>query len=215
MKKAIVIGATGLVGSELIKHLLNNNDYSDVISLVRRESGVSHSKLHEYVVDFDKPAIWKDLVKGEVLFSAMGTTIKTAKTKDNQYKVDFTYQYETAKIACQNGVPVYVLVSAAGANSNSLNFYSNIKGKLEESIKMLPFKSIQILQPAQLDGDRKEHRAIEKTALKVMYAINRIGLLRKYRPIQGSEVAQALITVTNKPSSGIYKLDELFALTNK
>ena len=215
MKKAIVIGSTGLVGSELVKQLLESSDYSEVISLVRRKSGETHPKLSEHVVDFDKPDVWKNLVKGDLLFSAMGTTIKTAKTKDNQYKIDYTYQYETAKIAAENGVPVYVLISSAGANSNSLNFYVSLKGKLEDSVRQLPFKTIQILQPGQLDGNRKENRIGEKMGLKVMYALNKMGILHKYRPIKGYEVAEAMIAVANKPSSGSYRLNELFDLIRK
>lgn len=212
MKKAIVIGSTGLVGSELISKLLTNSDYSEVISLVRRKSGVTHPKLTEHVVDFDKPELWKNMLKGDVLFSAMGTTIKTAKTKDNQYKVDYTYQYETAKTAAENSVPVYVLISSAGASSNSLNFYTNMKGKLEDSVKSLPFRTIQILQPGQLDGNRKENRMAEKMGLKVMYALNKIGLLQNYKPIKGYEVAEAMIAVAEKTSSGVYRLKELFDL---
>ena len=215
MKKAIVIGSTGLVGSELISKLLTNSDYSEVISLVRRKSGVTHPKLTEHVVDFDKPELWKNMVKGDVLFSAMGTTIKTAKTKDNQYKVDYTYQYETAKTAAENSVPVYVLISSAGASSNSLNFYTNMKGKLEDSVKSLPFRTIQILQPGQLDGNRKENRMAEKMGLKVMYALNKIGLLQNYKPIKGYEVAEAMIAVAEKTSSGVYRLKELFDLIGK
>lgn len=215
MKKAIVIGSTGLVGSELISKLLTHSDYSEVISLVRRKSGVTHPKLTEHVVDFDKPELWKNMVKGDVLFSAMGTTIKTAKTKDNQYKVDYTYQYETAKTAAENSVPVYVLISSAGASSNSLNFYTNMKGKLEDSVKSLPFRTIQILQPGQLDGNRKENRMAEKMGLKVMYALNKIGLLQNYKPIKGYEVAEAMIAVAAKTSSGVYRLKELFDLIGK
>ena len=215
MKKAIVIGSTGLVGSELISKLLTHSDYSEVISLVRRKSGVTHPKLTEHVVDFDKPELWKNMVKGDVLFSAMGTTIKTAKTKDNQYKVDYTYQYETAKTAAENSVPVYVLISSAGASSNSLNFYTNMKGKLEDSVKSLPFRTIQILQPGQLDGNRKENRMAEKMGLKVMYALNKIGLLQNYKPIKGYEVAEAMIAVAEKTSSGVYRLKELFDLIYK
>ena len=215
MKKAIVIGSTGLVGSELISKLLTHSDYSEVRSLVRRKSGVTHPKLTEHVVDFDKPELWKNMVKGDVLFSAMGTTIKTAKTKDNQYKVDYTYQYETAKTAAENSVPVYVLISSAGASSNSLNFYTNMKGKLEDSVKSLPFRTIQILQPGQLDGNRKENRMAEKMGLKVMYAMNKIGLLQNYKPIKGYEVAEAMIAVAEKTSSGVYRLKELFVLIGK
>lgn len=215
MKTALVIGSTGLVGTQLIHQLLDNTEYSEVISLGRRNSGITHPKLKEHIINFDKPNSWKDLVKGDVLFSTMGTTIKTAGSQANQFRVDYTYQYQTAKIASENGVPVYVLVSSAGANSKSFIFYSQIKGKLEDDVKKLLFKTIHILQPGPLDGDRKEDRKAEKQSLKFIYFLNKIGLLRKYRPIQGSEVARFMISAADKETSGVYRLDELFNIKNK
>ncbi|NLO70177.1 MAG: NAD(P)H-binding protein [Porphyromonadaceae bacterium] len=212
MKTAIVIGSTGLVGTELISQLLDNLDYTEIISLVRRKSGVEHSKLTEHIVDFDKPDKWREFVKGDVLFSTMGTTLKTAGSKENQFKVDYTYQFETAKIANENGVPAYVLVSSVGANSKSPFFYSKIKGQLEDAVRKLPFNSIHILQPGPLDGERKENRKMEKVSLKVINLLNSIGIFRRYRPILGSEVAKAMISIAENPVSGIYKLDELFKL---
>lgn len=212
MKKAIVIGSTGLVGTQLVNLLMNNENFTEIISFVRRSSGVSHPKLTEHIVNFDNPDEWKELVKGDVLFSAMGTTLAKAKTKDFQYKVDFTYQYETAKAAFENGVPCYVLVSSAGANPDSINFYLNMKGKLEKEINRLPFKSTQIFRPGQLDGNRKEKRLGEKLALKLTYFANKLGLFNKYRPIQGSELAKAMIAASEKPQSGIYTLNQIFDL---
>ena len=106
------------------------------------------------VIDFDQPDSWKVLITGDVLYSTLGTTIARAKTKDAQYKVDFTYQYNVAEIAAANGVPSYVLVSSAGATSKSKVFYSNMKGKLEDAVKLLPFKVISIIRPGQLAGER-------------------------------------------------------------
>ena len=212
MKTAIVIGSTGAVGKELVQLLLRNKNYSSVVSLVRRGTGISHPKLQEHIVDFNQPLQWRNEVKGDVLFSAMGTTLKQAKSKDNQHQVDFTYQYETAKIASEQKVPTYVLVSAAGANSNAVNFYSNMKGELEDAIKLLPFNSIQILRPGQIDGIHLDKRKMEKLGLQVMYAINKIGLFRKFRPIKGIEVAEAMICAAEKSNSANYSLDELFLL---
>jgi len=212
MKKALVIGATGLVGTELVHQLLENNSYSEVVSFVRHASGTNHPKLSEHIVDFDKPNEWKELLKGDVLYSALGTTIAKAKTKDNQHKVDFTYQYQTAKTASENGVKSYILVSAAGANPTALTFYMNMKGELEKEIKRLPFDKLQIFRPGQLDGNRIEKRTGEKIALKAIYFINKLGLLKRYRPIQAEELAKAMIISAEKNSSGIYTLDEIFRL---
>ena len=101
MKKAVVIGGTGMVGNELIKQLVNNKNYSEVVSLVRRRSGFTHPKLNEQLIDFDKPEEYKLLIDGDVLFSALGTTRANAKTKDAQYRVDFEYQFQVAQIAAQ------------------------------------------------------------------------------------------------------------------
>ncbi len=212
MKKALIIGATGMVGAELTRQLLEDKNYGEIVSFVRRASGVSHPKLTEHIVDFDKPESWKGLVTGDVLFSAMGTTIANAKTKDNQYKVDFTYQYETVRMASENGVPVYVLVSSAGASSRAVAFYMNMKGELEDAVRKLPFQYLHIFRPGQLDGDRKENRAGERIALKLMYVINKAGIARRYRPIHATQLAKAMIIAAGTTSSGTYTLDEIFRL---
>jgi uncharacterized protein YbjT (DUF2867 family) len=212
MKKAIVIGGTGMVGTQLIKLLLESSAYSEVVSLVRKCSGVKHPKLNEYIIDFDQPENWYNLITGDVLFSTLGTTIAQAKTKDNQYKVDFTYQYVVAEIAAKNGIPNYVLVSSAGASSKSTVFYSNMKGKLDDAVRVLPFNTISILRPGQLDGNRNENRIGEKVGLSVMYAFNKIGLFKRYKPIQAREVAQAMLHAAEKQQSAIYTLDEVFRL---
>ena len=212
MKKAIVIGSTGMVGTQLIQQLIASVEYSEIISLVRRPSGVSDPKLSEICVDFDKSELWKELVKGDVLFSTMGTTLAQAKGKDQQYKVDYTYQYNVAKIASENGVPSYVLISSAGASSKSLIFYSNMKGELEDAVKKLSFQVITILQPGQLKGIREFSRSSENTGVKVMEFFNNAGLFKKYKPIDAIQVAQAMINAANKTTTSTFTLDEVFNL---
>ena len=212
MKKAIVIGGTGMVGARLINLLLENNEFSEVISLVRRSGNVVHPKLNEVIIDFEKPEEWINFVVGDVLFSTLGTTLANAKTKEAQFKVDFTYQFLVADIAAQNGVSNYVLVSSAGANPQSAVFYSQMKGKLDAAVKSLPFEYISILRPGQLDGSRTENRIGEKLSLAVMYGLNKIGILRKYRPIEDVDVAKAMIHASQKCESGIYTLNEVHDL---
>jgi len=212
MKKAIVIGASGMVGTQLIKLLLQNDSYSEIVSFVRRPSAVRHSKLNEQVVDFEAIEKWSNLISGDVLFSTMGTTLAKAKSKDAQFNVDYNYQYWVANYAAKNGVPTYVLVSSAGANSKSRAFYMKMKGQLEDTVKTLPFKVISILQPGQLAGDRTENRLGERIGLSVMYGLNKIGLFERYKPIQGIEVAQAMINAAEKTQSSTYTLDKVFEL---
>lgn len=210
MKKAIILGATGMVGAALLEQLLASDDYSEIVIFVRRKSGITHSKLTEYVVDFDRPEDWKALVSGDVLFSALGTTLAVAGSKENQYKVDFTYQYVFAKTAFENGVSDYVLVSSAGASAKAATFYLKMKGELDEAVQQLKFRSVSILRPGQLYGNRKENRVAEKMAIQFMFGLNKIGLFRKYRPIHASEVARAMQKMALEQKNQIITLDELF-----
>lgn len=214
MRKAIVIGSTGMVGTQLIKLLIENEEFSEIVSLVRRSSGIKHLKLNEQIIDFEKPDEWKNQITGDVLFSTLGTTIAQAKTKEVQFKIDFTYQFNVAEIAAHNGVSTYVLVSSAGADSKSKIFYSNMKGKLEDAVQNLPFRVISILKPGQLDGNRTEKRMGEKVGLSVMYGLNKLGLFKRYKPTQAVQVAQAMINASRKMQSASYTLDEVHHLAN-
>lgn len=212
MKKAVVIGSTGMVGTQLIKQLLDNVEYTEIISLVRRSSNVNHPKLKEHIIDFDNPEGWKNLLQGDVLFSTLGTTIGQAKTKERQYEVDYTYQYIVAEIAANNGMASYVLVSSAGANEKSKAFYMNMKGKLEKAIQSLPFENITILQPGQLTGTRTHVRLAESLAVKVMKGLNAIGLFKKFQPIYAQTVAKAMVNAAHGKIKGTYTLKEVFKL---
>ncbi len=208
--KAIVLGATGMVGAALLKQLLASDEYTSVSIFVRRPTHLKHAKLTEFVVDFDNIDSWKNLIQGDVLFSSLGTTLAVAGSKANQFKVDYTYQYEMAKTASENAVKSLVLVSSAGAKATSGNFYLSMKGKLDDAVRQLPFETVNILRPGQLYGDRQQKRTMEKAAVKLMFLINRIGLLGKYRPIHANEVANAMLRVVRSQKSGVYTLDELF-----
>lgn len=218
MKTAIVIGATGLVGNHLIEKLLDDERYSRIKIFVRRSTGINNKKLEEQIVDFDDLNSWKEKLSGDELYSAMGTTIKKAGSKEVQYKIDFTYQYETAKAAAENGVGKYFLVSSAGANHQSNNFYLKIKGELENKISELPFKKIVILQPSLLLGERNEKRIGEKIAAAILPSIGILPLIKKYKPIEAETVAQALINSANDSSEEKfvrYILDQIFEVGRK
>jgi uncharacterized protein YbjT (DUF2867 family) len=206
MKTALIIGATGLVGKYLAELLLNDSRFGKVIVFARRTTGLNDPKLEEHIVDFNSPAEWMHLVKGDVAFSAMGTTLKQAGSKEAQYKIDYTYQYEFAKASAANGVPVYVLVSSAGADAKSTIFYSRIKGELENAVRKLNFTSVYFIQPSLLVGDREEKRGGEKIGFAVLKALNAIGILRKYKPIHGREVAKALLNCGAKAEKGVHTI---------
>lgn len=214
MKTAIVLGATGLVGSALVKLLLADAAYERVKVLVRRSTGVHHPKLEEYIIDFDRPDTWRQLVTGDVLFSAFGSTLRKAGSQEEQYKIDYTYQYEVASAAANNDVPVYVLVSAAFASPDSKIFYSRIKGELERDVRKLPFRSVHFLQPGMLSGQRHEIRVGEKMGVMIMTLVGWIPVLRRFRPIQGREVAKAMLHAAGRQYGGAstYTMGKVFRL---
>jgi uncharacterized protein YbjT (DUF2867 family) len=214
MKTALVTGATGLVGSCLVSRLLEDDRFGKVVIFTRRSSGLEHEKLAEHIVDFDGLERYQDLVKGDVLFSALGTTIKTAGSKDAQYLVDYTYQFGFARAASKNRVPCYVLISSAHASPKSRSFYSRIKGELEQEIRLLDFKQLHILKPSLLEGERAGNRPGERFGGMLLHFLNRLGLFKRYRPITGDMVARAMINscFTAAASPQVHELDELFKL---
>ncbi|MBS2100437.1 NAD(P)H-binding protein [Carboxylicivirga linearis] len=213
-KTAIVIGATGLVGSHVVKQLLNDDFYSVVKVFTRRSLEDSNLKLKEYICDFDQLDQIRNEITGDVLFSAMGTTLKQAGSKKQQYKVDYTYQHEFAKIAAQNGVKQYVLVSSMSANAQSKAFYLRIKGELEEVIQQLSFEKICILRPSGLMGERPAKRKREELGIAVINSIVKfIPGLRKYRGIEGIIVAKAMINLSKLSAADkvmTISLDDIF-----
>ena len=215
-KTAIVIGATGLIGRHLTEMLLENEGYGVVKVFVRRSMGMESPKLEEHLVDFDEIETWKDRIKGDELFSAMGTTRKQAGSKEAQYKVDFVYQYETARAASENGVGNYFLVSSSGADPGSRFFYMRIKGELEQKVNALPFKRIVIFRPSILEGERNEKRAGEQLGIKFINGITRlVPALRKHRPIHGEIVARAMIRSSERAGEERieeYVLDQIFEM---
>jgi len=215
IKTAVVIGATGLVGSHLVTLLLNDGRYEKVTVFGRRSMELEHPKLTPYRVDFDHPDEWRNLVTGDDLFSCLGTTIKTAGSRKEQYKVDYTYQYEVAQSAAENGVTTYVLVSSSGADPESKFFYSRIKGELNRDVRNLPFRAIRILKPSVLVGQRREKRLGESLAVILGNLLTPfIPPLRKHRPIPASIVAHAMINAANDTTPGFrtYEREEVFVL---
>lgn len=158
MNTAIVLGATGLVGSKLVDRLAKESDVAKVVAVTRRPVNYPSKKIVNEVIDFDQLQKHRDIFSGDVLFSCLGTTLKQAGSIEEQRKVDFEYQYEIAKIASEYKVKHYILVSSSGANSTSRNAYIKMKGDLEEAVLALPFKRISILQPSLLIGERESFR---------------------------------------------------------
>jgi uncharacterized protein YbjT (DUF2867 family) len=204
--EAIIAGATGLIGNNLLQQLLGHPGYTKVIAVVRKKIPLQHPKLEQLVVDFDRLEEYKDEIKGDVVFCTLGTTKNKTPDQEQYRKIDYQYPLDIAFIAQQNGVPQYHLVSALGASEKSAFFYSRLKGEVERDLKTIPFNAIHIYRPSLLDGERKEYRSIEKLMIGLMRILNPlfIGSLKKYRSIKVEKVASAMLKQSIKPLNGIF-----------
>jgi uncharacterized protein YbjT (DUF2867 family) len=200
--KAIVIGATGATGKCLIEQLLADARFSEVTALVRRKSFDDHQKLTEIIVDFDHLPTYTNDVTGDVAFSCMGTTLKTAGSKDAQWKIDYDYQYQFAALAKKNNIPTFVLVSAINSNADSSIFYSKMKGQLEKEIIKLEFDKTLVFQPSILIRPNTD-RIGEKIALGIMRGISKLGILKNHRPTHVRDLAKAMITSSSHSKPGV------------
>ena len=204
--KALVLGATGAVGRDLVDHLLHDEAFDAVEIFVRRHVPLSSPKLKTHVVDFDRVEEWHHLLQGDVLFSCLGTTLKAAGSKDAQWKVDYTYQYEAARAARSNGVECMALVSSIGADSGSRVFYTRMKGRLDEDVQNLGYPRLFILRPPSLI--RKESdRFGEKAGVATLKVLNAAGLLGSLRPMETDILAAAMISLSKGNLSGTHVIN--------
>jgi uncharacterized protein YbjT (DUF2867 family) len=210
---AILIGATGATGSEILNQLLEDSDFNKIIVFSRRPLAIENAKLENHVVNFDEIHNWAHLIQGDILFSALGTTLKEAGSTTKQYKIDYTYQYEVAKAASDNGVGAYILISSYGANAKSAIFYSRMKGQLDEAVQQLAFSKIHIFRPGILARQANKIRFVEKTTIAILNILNKLGVLKSQRPMPVTLLAQKMILVSKKAldaKTQIYSLDSIF-----
>lgn len=212
MKRAIVLGATGLVGREIVSQLSSNDSFEEIISISRRKVNYDSPKVTNIVVDFCNLKNYKDSFYGDILFSALGTTVKVAGSIKEQRRVDYSYQFEIAEMASELGVKKYFLVSSSGANPKSSSPYLKMKGKLEASIKSLRFTQTIIFRPSLLLGKRNRFRPGEFIGTQILPFVCKLPGLTKYRPIHASQVASAMIKLSQYEEAGdrILELDEIF-----
>lgn len=209
--KALIIGATGATGKDLVTLLLNDDTYAEVHCFVRKPMSISHPKLHAHVINFDTPEAWADLLHGDVAFSCLGTTLAMAGSKEAQWRVDYDYQYAFAQQCKANGVPTFVLVSAAGATAQSKLFYNRMKGQLEDAMKALEFTRLLIFQPSVLVRKGSDRKG-EQFGLKMIVLLNKIGLFKRYRPMPTNILAQRMRCEVATATEGVHTfiLDEIF-----
>jgi uncharacterized protein YbjT (DUF2867 family) len=214
-RTALIAGASGLIGGFCLQELLNDVQYDRVLAIVRKPLRASHPKLTEIPGDADHLPELPPL-PGAAAFCAIGTTIRKAGSEAAFRKIDADYSLAIAKAALAAGASDFVLVSSVDAAASSSNFYLRVKGELEESLASLPFRSLHILQPSLLLGDRQESRPAERAAIIFAPVIKLflIGKLDKYRPIAGSDVGRAMVRCLKAGAAGrhFYRWREIMKL---
>lgn len=218
-KTALILGATGVVGTQLVKEISKSKIYKEIHLLTRREMKFTEPKCTGHVVDFENLSKYADLFNVTDVFICLGTTIKNAKSKEAFRKVDYDYVIEAAKMAKASDVEKLLVITAMGADSKSKFFYSRVKGDVEGTLQHLELNSVHIFRPSLLIGERKEFRAGEKISgmLSSFAKFLFVGPLRPYRAIEANKVAAAMYAAAQTTARGyhFYNSDEIEKLATK
>ena len=212
-RTALVAGGSGLVGGHVLRQLLEDPDYDRVTALTRRPLALTHKKLVQRVVDFDRLAEVGDFPRVHDVFCCLGTTIKQAGSQEAFRKVDLAYVVELGRMAVRHRASQFLVVTAVGADPRSRVFYNRVKGEAEEAVRRLQFDAIQIFRPSLLLGSRAQSRPAESISrvLSPLVAWAFLGPLARYRPIKAATVARAMVRIAREAPRGahVYESDAI------
>ncbi|MFN4144943.1 MAG: oxidoreductase [Runella sp.] len=208
-RTALLVGASGLVGSHVLSELLASEKYSKVKAVTRSPLARKHNKLTNHILNFNKLELSSEL-KADDVYCCLGTTIKKAGSKEAFYQVDYTYPYEVARAALAQGAKRFAIVTAMGADSKSSIFYNRVKGDIEMALRQLDYETLLIFRPSLLLGERSETRVGEKIGEKLSQLFRPV-IPAKYRAIEAQKVAKAMVSITSSNLKGIlvYESDVL------
>ena len=211
-KTAVIIGATGAVGKEILKEILADNFYNKVYILGRESIGKlgDEERLTKIIVDFENLNFDTSILEDADVFASLGTTIKIAGSKENQRKIDVDYTVSFAKL-CEGKVRSFNVVSAIGANSKSKNFYNSLKGELEDKLKVMNLRVLRIFQPSLLISKRDDKRFLEELFMKVspIFKLVLKGKAKKYSPIEVSVLGREIVRfATENKGEGTYTYND-------
>ena len=212
MKKALIFGSSGLVGSNLVKIILQNEKYDHIKLFVRSETENKSKKLEIIKTDFNNLEKHKDSIIGDDCFFCIGTTRKNTPDKNEYIITEYNIPVEIGKIAKSNSVKNFIYVSSLGANPNASGLYLKNKGQAEQELINLNFPRLAIIRPSILLGNRKENRIGEKIGIFVMKLLSPLflGKLKKYKPIKVENVANAMVNIAqNNYQETIFESDQL------
>ena len=202
-KKAAVIGATGLIGSQILELLEDDPAFSEIRLLSRRPVNFSHSKIEVRLVNFNDLENFKIAIDGcDVVFCAVGTTQKKVKGDRVEYrKVDYDIPVRAAQFCEETGCHHFLVVSSLGADAQSKNFYLRLKGEMEAAVSTKNIPAISIFRPSMLLGQRNESRPLEKISQKVMSAFS-FAVPSRYKAVSGAQVAKVMVEVAKSATEG-------------
>lgn len=218
-KRAVVFGATGMIGQELTNQLIKNTDYEAVITVVRRKLPVTDQKLEQVLIaDYSELPGIKDKLRADRYYCCIGTTIKKAGSKEVFRNTDHGIPLIIAQTAEALPVPSLVVISSIGADNRSSNFYLRTKGEMEKAVREAYSGNLKFIRPSFLMGKRDESRFGEQSAIAFMKAFGWLfaGPLRKYRGIRTEDVAAAMIKISDLPPGRmIYESDTLLDIASE
>lgn len=206
-KKALIVGATGLIGGYCLQTLLDDSLYSEVVALVRKPILQTHRKLKTIITPFNNLEKEHSNINADDVYCCLGTTIKKAGSQEAFRQVDFSLVVTVAELMRKQGGEQFLVISSMGADKNSSVFYSRIKGEMEEALKEIGYPCLHIIRPSLLLGPREEFRLAEKIGelLAPILKPFMLGSVKKYRPVQAESVAQFMVKVAHEGSvSGVH-----------
>jgi uncharacterized protein YbjT (DUF2867 family) len=215
VRRALIAGATGAIGSELLRLLTDASHYSEIHCLGRREPDNSSSKIKAHIIDYDRLEALELKQPIDDAFCTLGTTLSQAGSVENFKRVDRDYIHQFGGFAQRLNVATFSVVSAIGANARSSHYYSQTKGETEALLQRLGLKSLRIFRPSLLHGERSEFRLKEKVGCVLLKGLEPVllGALKKYRVVSAAQVAKAIYESAQRKYSAvkIFESDEIQA----
>ncbi len=203
MKTAVLFGSSGLIGSNLLDNLINNNTYNKIKIFVRKLPSIDNSKVEVIKTDFLDLDTLKEKLTGDDCFFCIGTTHKDSPDKNEYRRIEYEMPVQLAKIAKFNSITNFIYVSSIGANPKASSTYLKNKGQVEEELKKIGFSNLSIIQPSFLVGNRKDFRIVEVLGIPVMKFLSLFffGGFKKYTPIKVEIVVNAMIKLASGNNS--------------
>jgi uncharacterized protein YbjT (DUF2867 family) len=206
-RKALIAGATGLIGGHCLQALLDDPNYSEVIALVRKPIVKTHRKLKTVLTKFDNLERELSNIQVDDVFCCLGTTIKKAGSQEAFKRIDLSLVVTVAELMRKQGTEQFLVISALGADKNSKVFYNRVKGEMESALKDLGYPCLRIIRPSLLLGAREEFRLGEKIGVMLTPVLKPflLGSLKKYRPVEAESVAEFMVKIGGKElTSGVH-----------